>query len=137
VDSTRYQYDLGSNTLSSLGIIPRDTLRAERRQQGGFGGGGFGGFNQNRDFRNFSPDSTLFAFARDHNLYVVDVAAGDTVQVSTDGVEHYSFGARDTTRQQQQQQDDDDEEGLVVAAIRAIRASARTSRGRPTPAPSS
>jgi dipeptidyl-peptidase 4 len=111
VDSTRYRYDLGSGTLSSLGTIPRDTLRAERRQRGGFGGGGgFGGFNQNRDFRNYAPDSTVFAFAREHNLYIVDVATGDTTQISTDGVEHYSFGARDTTQQQQQQQDDDEDD---------------------------
>lgn len=107
VDSTRYEYDLGTATLTSLGIIPRDSLRAERRGGGG-GGGGFGGGGG--DFRNWSPDSTAFAFAREHDLFVVEVATGDTIQVSDDGVEHYSFGARDTTRNRQQDDDDEDDE---------------------------
>ena len=39
----------------------------------------------------------MFAFARDHNIYVVNVASKDTVQLSKDGAKDYSFGARDTT----------------------------------------
>ena len=81
------------------------------------------------EFRNFSPDSSMFAFARDFNLYVVKVATKDTVQLSRDGAKYYSFGARDTlnerlqqelTRQgQNQNQDDnvDDGSGGVLAQV--------------------
>ena len=47
------------------------------RQGGGGGGGGFGG-GRGGDFRNYSPDSSMFAFAREHNLFVVKVATKDT-----------------------------------------------------------
>src|SRR5207237_10625558 len=57
---------------------------------------------QPRDFRAFSPDSTAFAFARAHNLFVVDVKSGDTVQVTTDGAADYTFGFRDTTENRRQ-----------------------------------
>lgn len=117
VDSTRYRWELRSQQLSSMGRTPRDSTNQGGGRGGRGGGGGRGGFfggGQNQDFRNFSPDSTVFAFARDHNLFVVEVATGDTVQLSTDGEEDYSFGARDTTgNRQQQQQEDDEEEGQV------------------------
>ena len=40
----------------------------------GGGGGRAGAAARGGEFRNFSPDSSMFAFARDHNLYVVKVA---------------------------------------------------------------
>ncbi len=46
----------------------------------------------------------MFAFARDHNLYLVKVASKDTVQLTHDGVKNYSFGARDTLQERQQQE---------------------------------
>lgn len=102
VDSTRYEWNLAAQTLTSLGLWARDSLAAdEEREGGGQGGGGQG---RTPDFRNYSPDSTAFAFARDHQLFVVEVASGDTVQVSTDGEKDYSFGFRDTLEQQQQQE---------------------------------
>lgn len=70
---------------------------------GGGGGGAFGG-GRGGDFRNYSPDSTKFAFALNHNLYVVDVAKHDTVQLTRDGMKGYSFGARDTVQERQQQE---------------------------------
>ncbi len=70
---------------------------------GGGGGGGLGG-RGGGDFHNYSPDSSMFAFARDHNLYVVKVATKDTVQLTHDGVKDYSFGARDTVQERQQQE---------------------------------
>jgi dipeptidyl aminopeptidase/acylaminoacyl peptidase len=70
---------------------------------GGGGGGGFGG-GRGGDFRNYSPDSSMFAFAREHNLYLVKVATKDTVQLTKDGVKNYSFGARDTVQERQQQE---------------------------------
>ncbi len=103
VDSTRYEWNLAAQTLASLGIWKRDSIAVdEEREDRGQGGGG--GPGRTPDFRNFSPDSTAFAFARDHQLFVVDVARGDTVQVSTDGEKDYSFGFRDTLAQQQQQE---------------------------------
>jgi dipeptidyl-peptidase 4 len=112
VDSVRYRYDLRSTTLSRLGVPTREELAAERAA-GGAGQGGGGGGGQ-ADFRNFSPDSSAFAFAREHNLFVVEVATGDTIQLTRDGERWYSFGARDTAQtqtQQQQQEQDQQEEG--------------------------
>ncbi len=115
VDSTRYEWHLGTQTLTSLGRWRRDSIAVdeEREQTGGGGGGGGQGAPGGgpQEWRNFSPDSTAFAFAREHQLFVVEVATGDTVQVSTDGEKDYSFGFRDTAAvNQQQQQDDDDGE---------------------------
>ncbi len=67
------------------------------------GGGGQGG-GRGGDFRNYSPDSSMFAFARAHNLFIVNVASKDTVQLTRDGVKNYSFGARDTLMERMQQE---------------------------------
>ncbi|MEN9509816.1 MAG: hypothetical protein RLZZ621_2379, partial [Gemmatimonadota bacterium] len=104
VDTTRYEWSLTTETLKSLGKVQRGATPPddeERDTQGGGGQGGFGGGN-GREFRNFSPDSTVFVFARNHNLFLVDVKKGDTTQISKDGVEDYSFGARDTTENRRQ-----------------------------------
>ena len=121
VDSSRYEWNVASETLKSMPRLHRDSIPQdeERVNTGGGGqGGGGGGFGigQGGDFRSFSPDSTAFAFARNHNVYVVDVKTKDTVQVSTDGIRNYSFGFRDTTlaqedQQQQQQQQNDGQGG--------------------------
>ena len=139
-DSSRWEWDVATETLKRLGPAQRGGGAAGGRaggrgagggaaadtvntcggnaggggRQGGGGGGRQGGAGGN-EFRNFSPDSSMFAFARDHNLYLVKVASRDTIKLSNDGVKYYSFGARDTlnermqqdlNRQQQQQQDD-------------------------------
>ncbi|MFN8581314.1 MAG: DPP IV N-terminal domain-containing protein [Gemmatimonadaceae bacterium] len=108
VDSTRYEWNLASETIKNLGKrLPRDSVppdeerEAQRQQQ--FGGGGGGGFGPpGGDFRNWSPDSTAFVFARDHNLYLVEKSRGDTVRISSDGEKNRSFGFRDTTQFQLQ-----------------------------------
>lgn len=73
------------------------------RAGGGGGGGQFGG-GRGGDFHNYSPDSSMFAFARDHNLFVVNAKTKDTVQLTRDGAKYYSFGARDTLQERQQQE---------------------------------
>ena len=73
------------------------------RAGGGGGGGGPGG-GRGGDFHNYSPDSSMFAFARDHNLFLVKAASKDTVQLTHDGAKNYSFGARDTVQERQQQE---------------------------------
>ena len=106
VDTVRYEWDLTAETLKGLGRPPRTPPADEERAGGGGfgGGGGRGGFGGGGgpDYRNFSPDSTAFVFARDHNLYFVEVGKPDTLKISTDGVEDYSFGARDTTENRRQ-----------------------------------
>jgi dipeptidyl-peptidase 4 len=149
-DSSKWEWEVASETLKRLGPAgggaagrggrggrggaggapptPPDTVNTcggnaggGRAGGGGGGGGGFGG-RGGGDFHNYSPDSSRFAFARDHNLFVVDVATKDTVQLTHDGVKNYSFGARDTLQErqqqelnqqqtQQQQQQDDDQGG--------------------------
>jgi dipeptidyl aminopeptidase/acylaminoacyl peptidase len=146
-DSSRWEWDVRGETLKLLGpatnasadsagrggrggrgqggapATPPDTVNtcggnAGGGRAGAGGGGQFGG-GRGGDFRNYSPDSSMFAFARDHNLYLVKVAAKDTVQLTKDGVKNYSFGARDTLQErqqqelqlQQQQQDDSTQQG--------------------------
>jgi len=119
VDSTRYEWNLAAETIRNLGrplrgdSVPPDEERQEV-QQGGRGGGGgggrAGGAGANQDFRNFSPDSTAFVFAMNHNLYVVEVGKPDTLKVTSDGARNYSFGFRDTSIVQQDNDDDDDQQ---------------------------
>jgi dipeptidyl aminopeptidase/acylaminoacyl peptidase len=118
VDSTRYEWHLVTEQIRNMGRPPRgDSLPPDEERtevQGGGRGGGRGGRGggaaTNQDFRNFSPDSTAFAFAMNHNLYVVEVGKPDTVKITSDGERNYSFGFRDTTTVQQQDDDDDDEQ---------------------------
>ena len=122
-DSVRYEWDLAAETLKGMGRPPRIPPTDEERDLNGRGGGGGGGGRGGAagpEYRNFSPDSTAFVFARDHNLFVVEVGKPDTIKITSDGIEDYSFGARDTTEnrrqldalaqggQQQQQQDGED-----------------------------
>jgi dipeptidyl aminopeptidase/acylaminoacyl peptidase len=106
IDTVRYEWDLAAESLKGLGRPPRTPPADEERDAAGRGGGGGGGGGgrggAGADYRNFSPDSTAFAFARDHNLYVVEVGKPDTIKITTDGVEDYSFGARDTTENRRQ-----------------------------------
>jgi dipeptidyl-peptidase-4 len=135
VDSTRYDWTLATETLTSMGRYrgQQDSLmtRDEEVQQGGGGGGrGGGGRGGGRggppgpgggaqDFRNWSPDSTAFVFGRNNNLYVFEKASGDTIQITTEGIEGYSFtagggrggGGLDSLQQQQQQDENNQQEG--------------------------
>ncbi len=101
VDSTRFEWSLVTETLKNLGRTPRTPAADEERDTNGRGGGG-GGFGGRGDPRNFSPDSTAFVFAREHNLYIVEVGKPDTTKITTGGVEDYSFGAKDTTENRRQ-----------------------------------
>jgi len=92
VERQEYRYDMKTQTLSE---VPEEEEEEEEENA----------------FKNFSPDSTRFAFAREHQLFVVNVATGDTTQLTTDGEEDFSFGNRDTTEvRRRQQQDDEDED---------------------------
>jgi len=106
VDSTRFEWSLVTETLKGLGRPPRTPPADEERDVtgGGRGGGGGGapGGRGGADPRNYSPDSTAFVFARDHNIYLVEVGKPDTIKVTSGGMEDYSFGARDTTENRRQ-----------------------------------
>jgi len=127
-DTARWEWDFATETLKRLGPaapaggrggrgapgggrsgVPADTANTcggaggGGRQGGGGGRGQFGG-GRGGDFRNYSPDSSVFAFARDDNLFLVKVATRDTIQLTRDGVKYYSFGARDTLLERQQQE---------------------------------
>jgi dipeptidyl aminopeptidase/acylaminoacyl peptidase len=110
VDSIRYEWDLRGGTLASLGIWKRDSIADDEETVGNR----LPTSRRADRWKAYSPDSTAFAFARDHQLFVVEVATGDTTQLTTDGEKDYSFGARDTSqnwRRQQRRQDDDEEQG--------------------------
>jgi dipeptidyl aminopeptidase/acylaminoacyl peptidase len=105
--AARYEWNMTTETLTSLGRpLPADSVASdEEREEGGAGGrggggGGRGGGAGGPDFRNWSPDSSMFVFAREHNLYLVEKGKTDTVKISTDGERNRSFGFRDTTQTQ-------------------------------------
>jgi len=120
VDSTRYEWNLGTEQIRSMGRPPHpDSLPPDEERTEGEGGGGgrggrggrAGGAGPVQDFRNFSPDSTAFVFAMNHNLYVVEVGKPDTVKITSDGERNYTFGFRDTSMVQQQDSVDDEQQG--------------------------
>ena len=43
-------------------------------------------------FSVLSPDGRFAAFTKDHNLWVHDLQTGDDIQLTYDGIEHYSYG---------------------------------------------
>ncbi|WP_373069983.1 DPP IV N-terminal domain-containing protein, partial [Gemmatimonas sp.] len=102
VDTVRYEYALATETLKSNGRVVRNTPPPVDEEVNTQGGGGPGGTGARGEFRNYNKDSTAFVFARMHNLFIVEKATNDTVQLSTDGVEDYSFGYRDTTENRRQ-----------------------------------
>ncbi len=88
-DSSRWEWTLATEKLRRVGPAKREAAASGGRGgRGGFGGGG--------DFRNFSPDSTHYVFARNDNLFVVDTTTKDTTQISSDGERKRSFGRVDT-----------------------------------------
>jgi dipeptidyl aminopeptidase/acylaminoacyl peptidase len=108
LDSVKYNYQMKTGELKSEGKQTKKQIQEDQRMLRRGAG----------DWRAYSPDSTAFAFAREHNLYFVEMKSrldtlsqADTLKISSDGVKDYSFGARDTTAQQQQQQQDDEEDG--------------------------
>ena len=115
--ASRYEWNLATETLSHLGRpIRADSIVAdEEREEGGAGGrggqGGGGRGGATPEFRNWSPDSSMFVFARDHNLYLVEKAKTDTVKISTDGEKNRTFGFRDTTAVQDSTQQDEQQGG--------------------------
>jgi dipeptidyl aminopeptidase/acylaminoacyl peptidase len=115
--ASRYEWNLAAETITRLGrplradSIPPDEEREEGGGRGGRGGGGGGGAAQGGDFHNWSPDSSMFVFARDHNLFLVEKGKTDTVRITTDGEKNHSFGFRDTTAVQDTTQQQDDTQG--------------------------
>jgi dipeptidyl aminopeptidase/acylaminoacyl peptidase len=97
VDSKQYEYDRVKETLKEL---PSDTPAAPRPTPP-FGGQGGQGAPQapEAEYRNWAPDKKCFVYAQNHNLYFVEVSddkekkEGEPIQLTTDGVEYYSFGS--------------------------------------------
>ena len=102
VDTVRYEWTLATETLKSNGRVVRNAPPPVDEEVNTQGGGGQGGAGARGEFRNYNKDSSAFVFARMHNLFIVEKVTNDTVQLSTDGVEDYSFGYRDTTENRRQ-----------------------------------
>lgn len=142
VDSMRYNWAIATETLTSMGRYRAgiDTLmvKDEEVEIGGGGGRGAGrggappvagrGGGAPPDFRNFSPDSTAFVFGRNHNLYLYEKGTNDTIKITSEGIENYSFttgggrggGGQDTTQQDVQQNG----RGAAADSNRNVRVSA-------------
>jgi dipeptidyl-peptidase 4 len=82
VDSLKFLYDMSNQNLK---ILSRSVKNAKKP-----------------GWATFSPDSTLMAFCRNHNLYLMKVNDKDSaeIQLTTDGLCHYSYAmaADDTTK---------------------------------------
>jgi dipeptidyl aminopeptidase/acylaminoacyl peptidase len=71
----------------------RDAYDDDPQQKKGKGGfkGGPGAFG---DYRNFAPDKSIYAFIKNHNLYVAESGKEDQAkQLTKDGAEDYTFAA--------------------------------------------
>ena len=148
IDSTRYNWNMATETLTSLGRYrgAQDSLmvkdeevdaalgagggggRAGGGGRGGAGGaavaGGRGAVSPGEAARNYSPDSSAYVFARNHNLFIVEKPKGDTVQITKDGFDKYTFavgggrggaGQQDSTQGQQDQQNDTQAQAAAAA----------------------
>jgi len=96
VDSLKFEYDLSTLELTFI-----DTVRKSGQETSGrfrMGRGRFRGSGA-RGWKSYSTDSTLIAFAKNHNLYVI---GADSIehQLTIDGERWYSFAASsgDTTQ---------------------------------------
>jgi len=138
-DSVRYNWNLATEMLTALGryrgaqdslMLKDEEVDATLNGRGGVvgGGRGAGGRGGAPDPRSWSPDSTAYVFAKNHNLFFVEKAKGDTMQITHGGIEKFSFAGgggrgggqqQDTTQQQQQQ--DVTTTGDTVAANRPSR----------------
>ncbi len=91
-DTTRFRFGLDAQTLEELD---------EEEEE------------DDREWRLFSPDSTAYIYAEEHNLYLVEVVDSvdqDAVQLTTDGEEDYSFGNRDEEDIRDDEEDEEEEE---------------------------
>ncbi len=60
-----------------------------------------------REWRVFSPDSTAYVFAREHNLYFVEMDdEQNIIQLSDDGEEYYSFGFREVDDEEEEEEEE-------------------------------
>jgi len=109
VENIRFEYSRKNETLKEIGRGQQSggNQGGPPGQGGRRGGQGGQGGQQGNSFKNFSPDQKYYAYALDHNLYVVEVVDGkdqEPIQLTKDGEEYYSFGSRDTLNRFQQQQ---------------------------------
>ncbi len=77
VERSRFEYDLDAETLKKL-----EDVRPQQPQL--------------PNFRNYSPDKKAYVYAKDHNLYYVEIVDNkdqEPIQLTNDGAEFYSFGA--------------------------------------------
>ncbi|MEP6766062.1 MAG: DPP IV N-terminal domain-containing protein, partial [Gemmatimonadaceae bacterium] len=146
VDSTRYNWNLATEVLTSMGRYrgAQDSLMVKDEEvdltlgNGGGRGGGGGGRGAAPpvaggrgatppDIRNWSPDSTAFVFAKNYNLFFVEKGKNDTLQITHEGIDKFSFagggrggfgGQQDTTDGVQQQET----QNTAAAATRPSRA---------------
>ncbi len=75
VDSVRFLFDIATQKLAI-----KDTIGKEKRKP---------------DWPNYSRDSTWFAYAKNHNLYIMRANDNDSVeiQLTTDGERYYSYAS--------------------------------------------
>ncbi len=122
-DNMRYEYNRKSGALKKLGEVRSNQSDNTGRR----GGGGAQSGNANA-FKNESPDKKGYVYAKDHNLFYVEYLdekrekESDPIQLTTDGADNYSFGARQGTGseddgEQTQGQQSGDKEGRVRARV--------------------
>ncbi|MDR3691724.1 MAG: DPP IV N-terminal domain-containing protein [Fimbriimonas sp.] len=98
IDGVRYEYDLSTDKLKSVGKVgpndPPDEVTPPPGRFGGQNGVRRGQRGQADNFRNLSPDKKAYVYAQDENLYFAEVSAEDKpIQLTKDGAKDYGFGA--------------------------------------------
>ncbi|KPK88617.1 hypothetical protein AMJ80_10865 [bacterium SM23_31] len=96
IDTVRYEYDLTTGKLDSVGIVEQRGRGAAPPQRGGGEMDASRARGASREWRSFSPDSTIFAYSKNYNLYVMGADSIER-QLTFDGEDNYSFGG-DTSK---------------------------------------
>jgi len=100
-----------------LGELQFDDEADPLQKKGGGKGGGKGPGVFSADYRTFAPDETIYAFVKNHNLYVAEADKEDqAIQLTKDGADDYTFagGGFGFGGLQQQEKKDDDKELIKV-----------------------
>lgn len=110
IDSTRYNWSIATEKLTELGKYrgAQDSLLVQDEEgdvvmgggAGRGGGGGRGGATPPQgggrggppDYRNYSPDSSAFVYAQSHNIFMVRKGSNDTLKLTSEGIDKFSFG---------------------------------------------
>jgi dipeptidyl-peptidase-4 len=94
-------------------LDPRAGEDEQGAQQKKFGKGGKKGAGLGGDYRAFAPDQKIYAFVKNHNLFVAEAGKEDkAVQLTLDGSEEYTFAGGGFGGRLRDEQDKNDKDKI-------------------------